>query len=235
MIVGLNLYSGKSSLLLSLLRMIDLKSGRIELDGVDISIVNPEVLRQRCFVTVSQDALLLSNESLRFNLDPEASLHNDYIIEKLVRLGLWSQLVRGGDEISSMSEDGDEWRAESSNSTEITSSTGHRILDEKVANLPEFSTGQRQLLALCRALITFDSLRLANIRPVILMDEPTSSLDATTESTILEIIDKEFIGSGHTVIMVTHRLDGFAGQASKDVIISMADGQLSQIDLSSNT
>ena len=84
------LSSGKSSLLLTLLRMIHLQSGLIELDGIDISQIPPKEIRQRCFVAVSQDPLLLPQEDLRFNLEPEESASNAMLIQALTIVGLWS-------------------------------------------------------------------------------------------------------------------------------------------------
>lgn len=89
--------SGKSTLLLTLLRIIELRSGSIELDGVDISHVRLELIRERGFVTVSQETLLLSNETVRFNLNPDATISDDVIIEALVKVGLWTHLSGGMD------------------------------------------------------------------------------------------------------------------------------------------
>ncbi len=58
------------------------------------------------------------------------------------------------------------------------------------------SAGQRQRIALARAFLK-DS-------PILLLDEPTSSLDAETEARLIERI-KTFM-SGRTVILVAHRL-----------------------------
>ncbi|KAB8305120.1 hypothetical protein EYC80_004415 [Monilinia laxa] len=69
--------SGKSTLLLTLLRLLELQSGQIVLDGINIKKVGLDILRQCCFITVSQDPLLLFNELLRFNLDPDAALSNE--------------------------------------------------------------------------------------------------------------------------------------------------------------
>ncbi|RYP57812.1 hypothetical protein DL769_009262 [Monosporascus sp. CRB-8-3] len=213
--------SGKSSFIIALLRMLDLCAGSIELDSIDISTVNPETLRQHCFVTVTQDALLLANETLRFNLDPEGSLTDEYIIEKLTRLGLWSLLVRDDDDLSNTDISSDDER------TGVSLKYG--ILDTRIVAMPEFSAGQRQLLALCRALIKINSPQLKNIRPVILLDEPTASLDIVTESAVLNIIDQEFTSKGHTVILVTHRLGNFVEHAGSDIVVSMSDGCLSYL------
>ena len=63
------LHSGKSTLLLTLLRLLDVKSGVIKVDGIDLSLVPRYLIRQRCFITVAQDPFLLAQASLRFNLD----------------------------------------------------------------------------------------------------------------------------------------------------------------------
>jgi ABC-type multidrug transport system fused ATPase/permease subunit len=62
-------HSGKSTLLLTLLRLLDAKSGTIKVDGVDLSLVPRTLVRQRCFITVAQDPFILGQASLRFNLD----------------------------------------------------------------------------------------------------------------------------------------------------------------------
>ncbi|KAM7189753.1 hypothetical protein V8F33_009892, partial [Rhypophila sp. PSN 637] len=58
------------------------------------------------------------------------------------------------------------------------------------------SHGQSQLFCLARAVLRQSQ--------VVVLDEPTSSLDSATEDTLLRIIRQEF---GHrTVVMITHRL-----------------------------
>jgi ABC-type multidrug transport system fused ATPase/permease subunit len=84
---------GKSTLLLSLLRLLELESGEIELDGIDIKQVGLDLLRRRCFVAVSQDPLVLPNEPLRFNLDPDASISDDDLVAALNKAGLSSHFL----------------------------------------------------------------------------------------------------------------------------------------------
>jgi len=62
-------FSGKSTLMLTLLRLLDMKSGTIKVDGIDLSLVPRSLIRQRCFITVAQDPFILGQASLRFNLD----------------------------------------------------------------------------------------------------------------------------------------------------------------------
>jgi ATP-binding cassette subfamily C (CFTR/MRP) protein 1 len=216
--------SGKSTLLLTLLRILELQSGKIELDGVDISRVRLDLLRQRSFITVSQDALLLSNETLRFNLDPDASLSDDMLIDALVRTGLWQHCLGGSTDNGCLEE-------EAGNAIDISAFSEHLILDKKVSLLQELSVGQCQLFALSRALIKVNTVRCAGVKPVILLDEVTSSLDFATESTIHEIIDEEFTGNGHTVIIVAHRLGLLSERAKpgRDVLVVMEDGRLLEV------
>ncbi|KAH6694276.1 P-loop containing nucleoside triphosphate hydrolase protein [Leptodontidium sp. MPI-SDFR-AT-0119] len=79
--------SGKSSFILCLLQMLELSSGEITIDGLDLSQCSKEATRS-AFITVPQDCVLFEG-SVRFNLDPR-SLVVDAEIEKALRkVGLW--------------------------------------------------------------------------------------------------------------------------------------------------
>jgi ABC-type multidrug transport system fused ATPase/permease subunit len=87
--------SGKSSLLSALLRILDLDSGTITIDGLDLQIIPREIIRSR-LVTIPQDPFILSG-SVRLNIDPTSSASDDLIITALTKVGLWSILSeRGG-------------------------------------------------------------------------------------------------------------------------------------------
>ncbi|XP_042910121.1 ATP-binding cassette sub-family C member 8 isoform X2 [Parasteatoda tepidariorum] len=60
--------SGKSSLIMALFRMVNIISGRIEIDGVDIMDIPLEVLRSRLSI-IPQEAVIFSG-TVRENLDP---------------------------------------------------------------------------------------------------------------------------------------------------------------------
>lgn len=201
--------SGKSTLLLTLLRILELQSGTIKLDGVDISRVPLEILRERCFVTASQDTLFLSNETLRFNLDPDASLPNEIITAALEKTGLWKHFLRA-------------------DPTNSDPEHINQVLDKKLSLLPELSVGQCQLFGFCRALVKISSAEYAGRKPVILLDEVTSSLDPVTESKIYEIVDEEFTGRGYTVFAIAHRVSVLSGDVGegKDVVAEMVDGRV---------
>jgi ABC-type multidrug transport system fused ATPase/permease subunit len=80
-----------------------------------------------------------------------------------------------------------------------------------------FSIGQRQLICLARAI-----LRRSKI---ILMDEPTASMDLETDEMVHEAIRGSFRGS--TIVSISHRL-GTIGQY--DRVIVMESGNIIEFD-----
>ena len=75
--------TGKSTLALCFFRFLEAETGRISIDGLDISTIALHELRSRLTI-IPQDAVLFSG-SLRFNLDP-FNEHED--------IELWSILAR---------------------------------------------------------------------------------------------------------------------------------------------
>ncbi|RFU26545.1 hypothetical protein B7463_g9807, partial [Scytalidium lignicola] len=212
--------SGKSSLLLTLLRMLELESGKIEVDGVDISQVPRDSIRERCFVAVAQDPLILSNETLRNNLDPGHLEPDIVLVDALIKTGLQSHFRSGhfnGDLSSLISG--------------LSDSDSHSFLDMEVSQFPALSGGQSQMFALARALVKVKSLRNVGLQPVVLLDEVSSSVDLTTESTIHKVIAEEFTDNGHTVVIVAHRINVLADYAKpgKDIIAWMGDGRIQEV------
>nr|XP_002731747.1 PREDICTED: ATP-binding cassette sub-family C member 9-like [Saccoglossus kowalevskii] len=115
--------SGKSSLTLTLLRMIDIIEGRIIIDGIDISDISVLTLRRRISI-IPQDPVLFCG-TVRFNLDPE---------RKYGDAELWYAL-----EIAQMKG----YVIEMDNQLDT-------IVTEGGDNI---STGQRQLICLARAFL----------------------------------------------------------------------------------
>ncbi|KAI1207078.1 ABC transporter [Annulohypoxylon truncatum] len=87
--------SGKSSLVGTLLRLLELDSGTITIDGFDLATIPRETIRAR-LVTIPQDPLILVG-TIRFNINPLSTHSDANIINALERVGLWSILqARGG-------------------------------------------------------------------------------------------------------------------------------------------
>ena len=88
-------YSGKSSLLSTLLRILDLDSGKLLIDGVDLEIVPRNVVRSR-IIAIPQDPFIL-NGSVRLNVDITETVTDNLIINALTKVRLWDVLEpRGG-------------------------------------------------------------------------------------------------------------------------------------------
>ena len=115
--------SGKSSLMLTLFRLIPVTSGRILLDGIDVSSIGLDALRRQIAI-IPQDPVLFSG-TLRSNLDPWGKFDDATLWDALEMAQLKSVAasLRGGLD-ARMQEAGD-----------------------------NISAGQRQLLCLARALL----------------------------------------------------------------------------------
>ncbi len=85
-----------------------------------------------------------------------------------------------------------------------------QVLEESGANL---SGGQRQRLAIARAILTDP--------PILLLDDPTTAVDAKTEGEVLEAIDGA--REGRTTIIVANRM---ATLRRADRILVLRDGRL---------
>ncbi|PWY81946.1 P-loop containing nucleoside triphosphate hydrolase protein [Aspergillus heteromorphus CBS 117.55] len=86
--------SGKSSLIMSIFRMIDISSGQIVIDGLDITKLPRQEIRSR-INGVSQSPLLIKG-SVRTNADPMGSSSDEAINSALESVGLYSQVQEKG-------------------------------------------------------------------------------------------------------------------------------------------
>ena len=78
--------SGKSTLCLSLFRLLEAKSGNIKIDNYDISEIGLETLRKN--ITIIPQEPILIKGSLRFNIDPNYCYTDQEIINILNEIGL---------------------------------------------------------------------------------------------------------------------------------------------------
>ncbi|CAI7603986.1 unnamed protein product [Penicillium glandicola] len=156
--------SGKSSLLLSLLRFIDLSEGAIAIDDVDIASIPHDRIRSS-LITIPQDSFFLIDDSIRDNLDLSGTASDEEIVTALKKVHLPL-----------------EPRAENSGLTPSL------YLDLPMKEWP-LSQGQLQLFSLGRALL----LRSSRGK-VVLLDEATSSIDMETDRLLQKVIREEFHG-----------------------------------------
>ncbi|KAG5917259.1 hypothetical protein E4U42_007319 [Claviceps africana] len=175
--------SGKSTLVLSLLRFTDIVSGEILFDGVDITRIPRQRLRESLTI-IPQEAVLF-NGSVESNLDPTG---------KIPRAQLEGALhhCRGIASFSGNATARDDNR--DAHAQPMTLST------EVHARGENFSHGQRQVLSLCRALVRRSKLML--------LDEATASVDYETDRGIQRVLRDELRAAGddRTLITIAHRL-----------------------------
>ncbi|KAI3332121.1 ABC transporter [Xylariaceae sp. AK1471] len=182
--------SGKSTLVLSLLRFTNIVSGQIFFDGVDITSFPRKRLREALTI-IPQEAVLFTGD-VGSNLDPTNKVPKE-IVKKALEYcsGIASfQFHRDGEEHENqLDEDGS-----GANGPGITLST---VVKAKGEN---FSHGQRQVLSLCRALVRKSKLML--------LDEATASMDYETDQGIQEVLRKELNehGRDRTLVTIAHRL-----------------------------
>ncbi|RLL96888.1 hypothetical protein CFD26_106852 [Aspergillus turcosus] len=86
--------SGKSSLLSALFRMIELQSGSITVDGIDLNNISRREVRSR-LIAIPQDPFLLPG-TVRFNASPGETVADNQIIEALEKVGLWEHVQKRG-------------------------------------------------------------------------------------------------------------------------------------------
>ncbi|KAL8839223.1 MAG: hypothetical protein Q9170_001829 [Blastenia crenularia] len=86
--------SGKSSLIMAIFRMVELKGGSINIDGVDISTIPRKEVRAR-IIGLPQDAFLL-NGTVRLNIDPYKQASDQTIIGALQDVRLWNNIAEKG-------------------------------------------------------------------------------------------------------------------------------------------
>lgn len=152
---------GKSSLFSVLNRLYPLASGRVLIDGVDISQLSLQTLRMSIRV-VSQEAFLLSG-SLRQNLTMGSSEHDDEVLwHCLSAVGL-AEKVRL-----------------------LPGSLDFRV-DIAGGN---FSVGERQLLTLARVLVPSIPCSLEDWAPprMLLCDEATANIDVLTDEKVHQVV-----------------------------------------------
>lgn len=147
--------SGKSTVLLALLGMIEISAGSVVIDGIPSSHVSPVALRQR-FDVISQD-YFTCGETVRDELDPDAEFSDEQLRGALSDCGLWGKLVGRHAVAKEGAGDGVEGSLRT-------------VLATLRSDL-NLSGGEVQLLCLARVLLRSSSEHSAGI---LLLDEATS-------------------------------------------------------------
>ncbi|KAF9208530.1 hypothetical protein BGZ49_008520 [Haplosporangium sp. Z 27] len=217
--------SGKSTLAISLFRFMEPSQGTIHIDGIDICKIGLQDLRSNLTI-IPQDPILFKG-TLRSNLDPfgehedrelwEAIRRSHLIPAETIKYQDPEVLVPGSN--TSSSGKSPAISAQHSESDETDTVDPSKIdLDTPVKeNGSNFSQGQRQLIALARALVRQPK--------IIIMDEATASVDFETDLKIQTTIREEMADA--TMITIAHRIRTIA---DFDRVLVMDAGVIAEYD-----
>jgi len=86
--------SGKSSFILALFRMIEISSGTMLIDGIDLSTIPRQEIRAK-LNAISQDPYFIAG-TIRLNLDPYASNDDTALISALQKVQLYDTIMANG-------------------------------------------------------------------------------------------------------------------------------------------
>ncbi|GMM34412.1 hypothetical protein DASC09_017370 [Saccharomycopsis crataegensis] len=201
--------AGKSTIITALFRFLDPETGHIKIDGIDITSIGLDALRQAITI-IPQDPTLFTG-TIRSNLDPFDDKTDVEIYEALRRVNLISM-----DEFNAL-----QTIAQSTvDNNEDSGENVNKFLDLD-SNVEEggknLSQGQRQLMCLARSLLRAPK--------VILLDEATASIDYNSDAKIQQTIRSEFGGS--TILTIAHRLRSIIDY---DKILVMDAGEVKEYD-----
>ncbi len=176
--------SGKSTVAKLLIGLYEPSEGSVLIDGTDVRQIDPADIR-RNIGSVLQDVLLFHG-TVRENIAMSAPYADDSMILKASKMA-------GSDEFISQHPHGYAMQ-----------------VGERGVNL---SGGQRQTIALARALLTDPR--------VLMMDEPTSMMDMASERMFVERLKHSF--HDKTLLVITHRPSLFQ---AVDRLIVLGQGQI---------
>jgi ATP-binding cassette subfamily C (CFTR/MRP) protein 1 len=206
-----------------MLRLIELDSGSIIIDGLNLSTLPRENIRAS-LISIPQDTFVL-NDSIRLNVDPSGTVSDDNIIAALEKVHLWNVIRSrgtGGGSTSGSSTAAPSGTATPTNGQTTTGASTPKKEEVDPLEAPlkgsPLSHGQFQLFGLARALLLKGRSR------ILILDEATSNVDAKTDELMQRIIREQF--AKHTILTIAHRLDTIR---DADTILVLDKGKVVEV------
>ncbi|KAF9173923.1 hypothetical protein BGX21_011267 [Mortierella sp. AD011] len=218
--------SGKSTLAISLFRFMEPSHGTIRIDDIDICKIGLQDLRSNLTI-IPQDPILFKG-TLRSNLDPfgeredrelwEAIRRSHLIpVETAKRQGTETPVPGTSSNTPAGKSPATSVKDAQSDDSDIPDPSKITLDTPVKENGSNFSQGQRQLIALARALV--------RQQKVIIMDEATASVDFETDLKIQTTIREEMADA--TMITIAHRIRTIA---DFDRVLVMDAGVIAEFD-----
>lgn len=174
---------GKSTLFKLVMGFLKPSKGSITINGIDVYSI-PNSEKRKIFGYVNQSFHIVSG-----TVADQISLQDKSITKEQIEDAL--DFVGLTDYVSAL---------ENGIDTEVTSET-------------LFSQGQKQLLAIARAIVTNP--------PILLLDEITANLDSITEEKIVDVLNKA--SDARTILSITHRL---SSMVDSDTVVILENGKV---------
>jgi ATP-binding cassette subfamily C (CFTR/MRP) protein 1 len=191
---------GKTTLLMSLLKFVDINEGNIIFDeNIDINKIDINILRKN-IICITQDINLFDELTIKENIDPyDKYSKND--IEKILENYSFKEFINY-------------------DSNEKSTLNLDKIFDVKVKDL-KLSFGQKNIICLIRAILRFDE----NKNSIILIDEMVDKNDFFISDKIMDLLINKL--KDGTILIVTHRMNSLN---NCDKILVLENGNLAEFD-----
>jgi ATP-binding cassette subfamily B multidrug efflux pump len=177
---------GKSTLFKLTMGFLKPTSGSISINGIDVYNI-PNSEKRKIFGYVDQNLHIING-----TVADQISLQDESITKEQIKSAL--DFVGLTDYVMSL---------ESS-------------IDTQVSSDAVFSQGQKQLLAIARAIVTNP--------PILLFDEITANLDSITEEKFISVLQKT--SKAHTILSITHRL---STMITCDTVVILEDARIKNV------
>ncbi|KAK9367367.1 hypothetical protein V1509DRAFT_627120 [Lipomyces kononenkoae] len=184
--------AGKSTIASAFFRFLEADTGKIVIDGIDISSIGLRDLRQSLAI-IPQDPTLFTG-TVRSNLDPFNNYSDHDIFAVLRHVHLINEIPGEEPEASGSSANSDGLTEAEREARDMN--IFYRLESPVTEGGGNLSQGQRQLMCLARSLLKSPK--------IILLDEATASIDYNTDAQIQETIRTEFANT--TILTIAHRL-----------------------------